>query len=251
MKSDGLSPDQLPLEFLGREEWSDGLVSPRDMASWKLESLRISRPEAMFSVHDGTLEGEDLLMATMTLADAKVRCTSLPNCVGFYSEDSGHEADTAVDWHFKAVWSLVPCRPGAIAYQKERASPLFTRHQGYSLDGADLQVSELTVEAAKRVCADLEDCMGFDIKGDPSGFGTGLVHFKSGMQLVPDATGNSTCYVFQTETRSHALPADGAAFYHMITEGDEKVEEPCLKSETKSSKSDAKSFKSDLKSQKS
>ena len=33
------------------------------------------------------LEGEDILMATMSLAAAKVRCTGLPNCMGFYSED--------------------------------------------------------------------------------------------------------------------------------------------------------------------
>ena len=39
------------------------------------------------------LEGEDILMATMSLAAAKVRCTGLPNCIGFYSEDWPFEGD--------------------------------------------------------------------------------------------------------------------------------------------------------------
>lgn len=47
-----------------------------------------NRPEAVFTVHGGMiLEGDDILMATMSLTAAKVRCTSLPNCCGFYSED--------------------------------------------------------------------------------------------------------------------------------------------------------------------
>ena len=41
------------------------------------------------------LEGEDILMATMSLAAAKVRCTGLPNCIGFYSED----------WPFQGRWT--------------------------------------------------------------------------------------------------------------------------------------------------
>lgn len=39
------------------------------------------------------LEGDDILMATMSLAAAKVRCTGLPNCIGFYSEDWPFEGD--------------------------------------------------------------------------------------------------------------------------------------------------------------
>ncbi|CAK9093571.1 unnamed protein product [Durusdinium trenchii] len=248
-KSDyGLSPDQLPLEFLGRDEWREegGAQSPM-IAPWKLEAL-ISRPKAMFTVHDGILQGEDVLMATMTLADAKVRCTSLPNCVGFYSDEPAN-SDGPVDWHFKAAWNFTPLA-GAISYQKERASPLFTRHQGYTLDGADLLVSEMSVEAAKKVCIDLQDCMGFDLKGDPI-HDIAVIHFKPGMQLVPDA--GSMCYVFQTETRSHALPADGAAFFQLVTEGEQKGCEDVgvsPKSDQRSSKSDQKSSKSDQQAQK-
>lgn len=46
--------------------------------------------------------------------------------------------------------------------------------------------------------------------------GAQLIHFKSGTKLVLDSTGTSTCYVFETESRSHALPADGAAFLQLM-----------------------------------
>lgn len=223
MKSgDGLSPEQLPLEFLGRsEEW------PEDETSLMIRALKDqNRPEAVFTVHPGmVLEGEDILMATMSLAAAKVRCTGLPNCIGFYSEDlpfEGNDGDVRaeVDVHFKTAWrprAMSTAKSGrtAVAYQKERASPLFTRRQGYALDGADLFVAEMTIEAAKRFCSDLENCMGFTLRGN-CGDGPTLIHFKSGTKLVLDSTGVSTCYVFETESRSHALPADGAAFFQLM-----------------------------------
>ena len=58
-------------------------------AGWMIRALKDqNRPEAVFTVHGGMiLEGDDILMATMSLTAAKVRCTSLPNCCGFYSED--------------------------------------------------------------------------------------------------------------------------------------------------------------------
>lgn len=230
MKSgDGLSPEQLPLEFLGRsEEW------PEDETSLMIRALKDqNRPEAVFTVHPGTiLEGEDILMATMSLAAAKVRCTGLPNCIGFYSEDwpfEGNHGDVRaeVDVHFKTAWkprSMSTAKSGrtAVAYQKERASPLFTRRQGYALDGADLFVAEMTIEAAKRFCIDLENCMGFSLRN--CGDGPTLIHFKSGSKLVLDSTGVSTCYVFETESRSHALPADGAAFFQLMDGKEEAAE---------------------------
>lgn len=82
--SEALSPEQLPLEFLGRPE-GDWLEDETSM----IRALKIQdRSEAIFTVHpDTVLEGVDILMATMTLPAAKVRCTTLPNCAGFYSED--------------------------------------------------------------------------------------------------------------------------------------------------------------------
>lgn len=226
-----------------------------------------NRPEAVFTVHGGMiLEGDDILMATMSLTAAKVRCTSLPNCCGFYSEDwptdnsgfiEGHsEAEQAgngggngegawnhdmlwclvvrflaaeVDVHFKTTWRPCPAsrqgqRGGPVAYQKERASPLFTRRRGYALDGTDLFVSEMTIEGAKRFCAELQDCEGFTFKGSERVDGTTLIHFKSRSRLMLDSTGMSTCYVFETESRSHALPADGATFFQLITDGKEEVD---------------------------
>lgn len=58
-------------------------------AGWMIRALKDqNRPEAVFTVYGGMiLEGDDILMATMSLTAAKVRCTSLPNCCGFYSED--------------------------------------------------------------------------------------------------------------------------------------------------------------------
>ena len=46
---DGLSPEQLPLEFLGRsEEW------PEDETSLMIRALKDqNRPEAVFTVHPG------------------------------------------------------------------------------------------------------------------------------------------------------------------------------------------------------
>lgn len=239
MKSaDGLSPEQLPLEFLGvngrSEEW------PEDETSLMIRALKDqNRPEAVFTVHPGIiLEGEDILMATMSLAAAKVRCTGLPNCIGFYSEDWPFEGDgpdgpdgdvrAEVDVHFKTAWkprTMSTAKSGrtAVAYQKERASPLFTRRQGYALDGADLFVAEMTIEAAKRFCSDLENCMGFTLRGN-CGDGPTLIHFKSGAKLVLDSTGVSTCYVFETESRSHALPADGAAFFQLMDGKEEAAE---------------------------
>eukprot|EP00439_Symbiodinium_sp_Y106_P042439 s2153_g5.t1 len=220
----GLSPDQLPLEFSAREERDDDSCNllPAAICSWKLQALeKDSRPEAMFSVHDGTvLEGEDILMATMTLTAAKVRCTSLPNCVGFHCKDMsvGEWIDREVDVHFKASWSPVqPSSGRGVAYQKERASPLFTRYFGYNLAGSDLQVSEMTVEAAKRACLDLQDCMGFTFEGNPAD-GLAFVRFKSGTKLLHDATGSLISYCFQAESRSFALPADGAAFCDLLAD---------------------------------
>ena len=76
-------------------------------------------------------------------------------------------------------------------------------------------MAEMTIEAAKRFCSDLENCMGFTLRGN-CGHGPTLIHFKSGTKLVLDSTGVSTCYVFETESRSHALPADGAAFFQLM-----------------------------------
>jgi len=236
LKSEGLSPEQLPLEFpIGRpEEW------PEDETSWMIRALKDqNRPEAVFTVHGGMiLEGDDILMATMSLTAAKVRCTSLPNCCGFYSEDwptdnsgfiEGHSEAEQVDVHFKTTWRPCPAsrqgqRGGPVAYQKERASPLFTRRRGYALDGTDLFVSEMTIEGAKRFCAELQDCEGFTFKGSERVDGTTLIHFKSRSRLMLDSTGMSTCYVFETESRSHALPADGATFFQLITDGKEEVD---------------------------
>lgn len=39
-----------------------------------------------------------------------------------------------------------------------------------------------------------------------------------------DSTGVSTCYVFETESRSHALPADGAAFFQLMDGKEEAAE---------------------------
>ncbi|CAJ1436345.1 unnamed protein product, partial [Effrenium voratum] len=223
----GLSPDELPVEFLlhdGRDEAPNKSPTLTSMVySWKLqEPSTASRPEAMFAVHPGMLaEGEDILMATMTLAAAKVRCTSLPNCMGFCCEDllPGEWGDRAVDVHFKVGWSLVPIPSGrAIAYQKERASPVFTRHYGYSLDGDDLLVAEMTIEAAKRACVGLKDCMGFTLEGNPME-DVALVYFKTGTQLLPVATEVQTSYVFQVGSRSHALPADGETFFDLVRDG--------------------------------
>lgn len=235
LKSEGLSPEQLPLEFpIGRpEEW------PEDETSWMIRALKDqNRPEAVFTVYGGMiLEGDDILMATMSLTAAKVRCTSLPNCCGFYSEDwptdsgliEGRSEAEQVDVHFKTTWRPRPAsrqgfhRGGPVAYQKERASPLFTRRRGYALDGTDLFVSEMTIEGAKRFCAELQDCEGFTFKGSCVD-GTTLIHFKSRSRLMLDSTGMSTCYVFETESRSHALPADGATFFQLITDGKEEVD---------------------------
>lgn len=134
-----------------------------------------------------------------------------------------------VDVHFKTTWRPCPAsrqgqRGGPVAYQKERASPLFTRRRGYALDGTDLFVSEMTIEGAKRFCAELQDCEGFTFKGSESVDGTTLIHFKSRSRLMLDSTGMSTCYVFETESRSHALPADGATFFQLITDGKEEVD---------------------------
>ena len=271
MKSgDGLSPEQLPLEFLKwPEEW------PEDEAISLMIRDRL-RPEAIFTVHpEVVLEGEDILMQTMSLPAAKVRCTSLPNCIGFYSDDWPSDlrnearkkwdnlfvgeidqnsssgvgrvvrpllfdedvlkkylryqelvVTSQVDVHFKTTWKPKPVASrsssSAVAYQKERASPLFTRREGYGLDGAELFVAEMTIEAAKRCCSDLENCMGFTLKSHlSSSCSCSLIQFKSGTKLLLDST--SCCYVLETESRSLHLPADGNAFFQLMDEGNEGI----------------------------
>ncbi|OLQ10067.1 hypothetical protein AK812_SmicGene6284 [Symbiodinium microadriaticum] len=218
----GLSPDQLPLEFSAREERDEdsGNLLPEAICSWKLQALeKDSRPEAMFSVHDGTiLEGEDILMATMTLTAAKVRCTSLPNCVGFHCKDLlvGEWSDREVDVHFKASWSPVqPSSGRGVAYQKERASPLFTRI--FEATPRGLRTRVIQVERSADVLSFREDCMGFTFEGNPAD-GSAFVRFKSGTKLLHDATGSLISYCFQAESRSFALPADGAAFCDLLAD---------------------------------
>ncbi|CAJ1436348.1 unnamed protein product, partial [Effrenium voratum] len=258
----GLSPDELPVEFLlhdGRDEAPNKSPTLTSMVySWKLqEPSTASRPEAISTIanlttghvrsapwhacrggrythgnHDAQLASSTFQgiqpqlpcrahLKIRTLAAAKVRCTSLPNCMGFCCEDllPGEWGDRAVDVHFKVGWSLVPIPSGrAIAYQKERASPVFTRHYGYSLDGDDLLVAEMTIEAAKRACVGLKDCMGFTLEGNPME-DVALVYFKTGTQLLPVATEVQTSYVFQVGSRSHALPADGETFFDLVRDG--------------------------------
>lgn len=110
--SEALSPEQLPLEFLGRPE-GDWLEDETSM----IRALKIQdRSEAIFTVHpDTVLEGVDILMATMTLPAAKVRCTTLPNCAGFYSEDwpeDETEDEVQLEWNGPGRPSRFPQHPG-------------------------------------------------------------------------------------------------------------------------------------------
>ena len=108
--------------------------------------------QAIFTEFPGhTLDGEDILMQTMSLAAAKVRSTTLPNCVGFCG------SKTSSDWHFKGSWSPRAAGAEAVCYQKERASPLFTRQEGYRLDGKELMSAEMSIEEAKRLCGNLQE----------------------------------------------------------------------------------------------
>ena len=74
-----------------------------DATLWNLENPRFHFP---WCIMPGTiLEGEDILMATMSLAAAKVRCTGLPNCIGFYSEDwpfEGNHGDVRAEAGMKS-----------------------------------------------------------------------------------------------------------------------------------------------------
>merc|ERR1719329_382113 len=109
-----------------------GLMPAEDLTpNWSVVS-ESEFPELRFVMHSGRLEGEDLLIETMTIEEAKDVAAELEGCEGFTFE--GEDTEEPIEIHFKDCWALVEDEEWT-SFQIEEVYPLrFSAHVG-RLDG--------------------------------------------------------------------------------------------------------------------
>jgi hypothetical protein len=133
-----------------------------------------------YSMHMGYLSAEgELLKGQMTVEEAKLKCNSLPECVGFTFEGGARDASDVVEIYFKnhqivnLDWTI---------YDKEASD--YKMRSGMLSDLTDKMVMNTTIDQAKKLCTKDEECNSIAFEGEHS---PGLleIHFGS-FELLPE-----------------------------------------------------------------
>lgn len=125
----------------GKETWGKGIkanwyIPPAQQAKEVEKGLHWEEGDA-FTVHSGFIrKGGDVLVHSMTVAEAKARCLSLPNCKGFCFRGQRGELgeNEIVKVYFKDKWDLAREIGGWVAYRYEGASLKLSDMPGEDVD---------------------------------------------------------------------------------------------------------------------
>lgn len=138
---------------------------------------------ALFTAHHGYISlGDDLMVKTMTVEEAKAACARLVGCRGFTFK--GGLTDGKVEIHFKSKWNIQGDGWMSFCYEPIKASTV--RHDGYISAGGDIEKQMMTLEQATARCELLADkgCKGFTFEGEtPDPEVPVMVYFKSKWDL--------------------------------------------------------------------
>lgn len=188
-------PDQRLSSFANRESEYRGAASFLSTSSFRMPATEgrlqgeqlsgkvFPDERSLFSVHHGYISmGDDLLVETMTVEEAKVACTKLIGCRGFTFK--GSLTDGKVLVHFKSKWDIQGEGWTSLCYEPMKAS--ISKHDGFISAGGDIEKQLMTLEQGMNRCEELagRGCKGFTFEGKaPEAEAPVMVYFKSKWDL--------------------------------------------------------------------
>jgi hypothetical protein len=187
-----------------------------------------------YSVHQGHISGnlEDILVADLTPADARLKCAALPRCKGFTFK--GEKADKVASIHFKAGFEFVSGtgEDGWYSYQR---TGLYSKHKGHvSGSVPDILQENILLSEAEARCDAIPNCHSFCYRsaGESAAPGPVEVHFKGSTDVIYDEDNGDTDWITHRRMTLYSVhPGHVSGRYPDIEMGQysiEQAQEKCL-----------------------